>query len=201
MKLPELIIIGTRNAHKIEEINDKLRGLPSEFKGLDAYPDAPDVVEDGETFLDNACKKAGELAQATGEWVMADDSGLEVDALGGAPGVLSARYAGVHGDYEGNNRKLLSEMAGVPAEKRTARFCCVIALAKPGGGIVFTVEGTMEGLIAEKPKGRHGFGYDPVFYLPDRERTVAELTLEEKNQISHRARAVEAFREKLLSLS
>ena len=201
MKLPELIIIGTRNAHKIEEINDKLRGLLPEFKGLDAYPDAPEVVEDGKTFLKNASKKAGELARATGEWVMADDSGLEVDALGGAPGVFSARYAGVHGDYEGNNRKLLREMTGIPAEKRTARFRCVIALAEPGGEIVFTVEGTMEGLIAEKPKGKHGFGYDPVFYLPDRECMVAELTLEEKNQISHRARAVEAFREKLLSLS
>ncbi len=201
MKPPELIIIGTRNAHKIEEINDKLRGLPLEFKGLDAYPDAPEIVENGETLLENAIKKAGELARATGEWVMADDSGLEVDALGGAPGVLSARYAGVHGDYEGNNRKLLREMAGIPTGKRTARFRCIIALAKPGGEIAFTVEGTVEGLIAEEPKGKHGFGYDPVFYLPDRGCTVAELTLEEKNQISHRARAVNAFRKRLLSLS
>jgi XTP/dITP diphosphohydrolase len=200
MKPPKRIVIGTRNRHKIEEIRAKLRGLQMDFPGLDSFPEAPEVVEDGESFLDNASKKARELARVLSEWVMADDSGLEVDALEGAPGVLSARYAGVHGDYEGNNRKLLKELAGVPAAERGARFHCVIALAKPGGEIAFTVEGVVEGVIAESPRGRHGFGYDPVFYLPGRGCTVAELTLEEKNLVSHRARAVEAFRKKIISL-
>lgn len=199
MKLPKRIIIGTRNAHKIEEIRDRLRGVSVEFISLDSYPDAPEVVEDGKTFVENAAKKAGELARATGEWVMADDSGLEVDALDGAPGIFSARYAGTHGDYEGNNHKLLREMAGLPPDKRTARFRCAIVLAKPDGTTAFTVEGTFPGLITEEPRGKNGFGYDPVFYLPDRGCTVAELTLEEKNRISHRAIAVEAFRRKLPS--
>jgi len=131
---------------------------------------------------------------------MADDSGLMVDALGGAPGIYSARYAGEHGDYKANNEKLLREMAGVEEDKRGARFVCVIALADAVGKVAFTVEGVFEGEIAQKEIGENGFGYDPVFYLSEQRRTVAEMTLEEKNRVSHRALALRAFRRKLLEM-
>ena len=152
-----------------------------------------DILEYG-----NAVKKATTLARTLGLPVVADDSGLRVDALDGRPGVMSARYAGVHGDYEANNRKVLREMANVPAQKRTARFVTVVAFAKPDG-LVFIAEGKVEGLIATEPRGANGFGYDPIFLLPERGVTMAQLTLAEKNAVSHRARAIEAFCEKLAS--
>jgi XTP/dITP diphosphohydrolase len=154
------------------------------------------VEEDGETFCDNAVKKATVIAKAIGEWALADDSGLEVDALGGAPGVYSARYAGLdhHGERNDreNNAKLLKELAGVPISRRTARFRSVIALASPEGK-VWTAEGICEGYIGLEPRGEKGFGYDPLFYLPEYGLTMAELTEEEKNRISHRAKAMERF--------
>ncbi len=198
--MPETIVIGTGNAHKVVEIRDALRSVPVKLLDLTAFADVPEVIEDRDSFAGNASKKACEIAQALGCWVMADDSGLVVDALGGAPGIYSARYAGEHGDYKANNEKLLREMAGVPEEKRGARFVCVIALADPVGKVAFTVEGIFEGKIAQKEIGENGFGYDPVFYPPEQGRTVAEMTLEEKNRVSHRALALKAFRKRLLGM-
>ena len=190
------IVIGTRNRKKLKEIEAILRGLPVELASLDAWPDAPEVVEDGATFEANAIKKAAETADATGEWVMADDSGLEVEALGGEPGVYSARFAGPEQDDHANIRKLLAELDGVPAEERGAAFRCVIALAKPGE-VLFTTEGRLEGAIAFEPRGHNGFGYDPVFEVKNLGKTTAELSPEEKNRISHRGNALRAFRERL----
>jgi XTP/dITP diphosphohydrolase len=198
------IVLGTNNRHKVEEIREKiarsaaLRALDErvEIAPLSEFPSTPEVVEDRDTFEGNAVKKATTLARALGLPVVADDSGLQVDALDGRPGVMSARYAGVHGDYEANNRKVLREMADVPAERRTARFMTVVAFARPEG-LVFTTEGKVEGLITTEPRGRNGFGYDPIFLLPERGVTMAEMTLSEKNSISHRARAIESFCEKL----
>jgi XTP/dITP diphosphohydrolase len=193
------IVVGTRNPNKLAEIQAILRGLPVELVGLGAFPDAPEVHEDGDTFEANAAKKAVTLADALGEWVMADDSGLEVDALGGQPGVMSARYAGVTHDDAANNCKLLAELDRVPTEQRTAAFRCVIALARPGQ-LLLTSEGRCEGRIAFAPRGRGGFGYDPLFEQPDLGKTFGELACDHKNRISHRARALEAFREKLTDL-
>jgi len=198
------IVLGTSNPHKVAEIRRKLQrsaslralGVPLEVLPLSDFPDAPEVVEDRDTFEGNAVKKACELARALGLPVMADDSGLQVDALSGAPGVISARYSGTHGAYAANNAKVLAEMRGVPEEKRTARFVCVIAFADPAG-LIFTTEGKVEGRIAPEPKGDGGFGYDPIFYLPELRVTMAQLSLAEKNRLSHRARAIESFCEKL----
>ena len=200
MTIPKTIVIGTANAHKVVEIRDALRDVPVELLDLSAFGDVPDVVEDLDTFVGNASKKAAEIARAVGRWTMADDSGLVVDALGGAPGVYSARYAGGHGDYKANNEKLLREMSGVLDERRAARFVCVIALADSTGEIAFTVEGLFEGRIAQEEIGANGFGYDPIFYPRHESRTVAEMTLDEKNRISHRALALRAFREELLRM-
>ncbi len=192
------LVIATGNKNKIREIQDKfsvIEGL--ELVTLGEFPDPPEVIEDGDTFLDNASKKAKAIAAYTGLPAMADDSGLVVDALGGRPGVLSARYGGATADDTAKNQMILEEMRGVPADKRTARFVCVIAVAFPGGR-AFYAEGTCEGTITETMKGSHGFGYDPIFYLPDRGKAMAELPLEEKNKISHRARALEAMRELLI---
>jgi XTP/dITP diphosphohydrolase len=193
------ILIGTTNPHKLQEVRDILHGLPVELITPDETSPLPEVVEDGRTFKENAVKKAVECARFTWEWTVADDSGLEVDALGGEPGVRSARYAGEDVSYENNNRKLLDALKDIPKERRTARFVCVIALARPEG-LVFVVEGECSGLISEEHRGEHGFGYDPVFYPAGHTKTFAELGPEIKNQISHRARALEKFREKLLAL-
>ncbi len=190
------IIIGTRNPKKREEIVELLKGLPVKLLGIEDYPGLPEVEEDGRTFQENAVKKATTLAKLTGEWVMAEDSGLEVDSLNGLPGVRSARYAGEKATYDENNRKLLKAMEGIPPEKRTARFRCVIALASPQG-ILFVVEGQCEGLVSQETRGEQGFGYDPVFYLPGYGKTFAELGPAVKNRISHRAQALRKFREML----
>lgn len=193
------ILVGTTNTDKLREIREILKDLPVELVGPEGFPPLPKVIEDGETFHDNAVKKATEWAHATGEWTMAEDSGLEVDILGGQPGVLSARYAGAGANYEENNQKLLKALKGVPLERRTAVFRCTIALASPEG-LAFVVEGECAGLIAEEPRGSHGFGYDPVFYLPEYDKTFAELDPEIKNQVSHRTRALKKFKERLLTL-
>ncbi len=194
------LVIATGNRNKIREIQEKfsaIRGLT--LVPLSDFPDPPEVVEDGTSFLENARKKAVEIAAYTGLPAMADDSGLVVDALDGRPGILSARYGGESADDAARNRLILEEMRGVPAEKRTARFVCVIAVEFPGSRH-FTAEGTCEGLITEEMKGSHGFGYDPIFFLPDMCKTMAELPLEKKNKISHRARALEKMREILMKL-
>lgn len=200
MSGPEVVVVATRNRHKVEELARILAGLPVRLEPLDAVaPDAPDLEEAEETFEGNARSKALQAAALTGLPVIADDSGLEVDALGGAPGVLSARFAGRHGDTPANNALLLERLSAVPDEERTARFRCVIAYcdpAEPGPGgapAVRTFHGTCEGRIARGPRGEGGFGYDPLFLLPDRGLTVAELGPEEKDAVSHRGRAARAL--------
>ena len=185
------LIAATRNRHKLEEIREILSDLDVEILDLDAFPDVPPVEEDGLTFEANAIKKARETTLATGKWTMADDSGLEVDALGGDPGVHSARYAGEPVDYEANNRKLLKALEGVSGRK--ARFRCVIAICSPEGNIM-TVNGTCEGHISERCTGTAGFGYDPLFVPDGHSLTFAELGQEVKNGISHRSVALENAR-------
>ena len=179
------IVVATRNRHKLDEIRAIL-GVPDLLSAFD-FPNVPDVVEDGATFEANAIKKAVALARATGLRALADDSGLEVDALGGAPGVYSARYAGEPANHARNNEKLLHAMAG--RTDRTARFRCVLALAGPDGS-VHVVDGRCEGRIIDELRGTEGFGYDPLFVPDGFDKTFAELSSEEKNRISHRGRAL-----------
>lgn len=183
------LLIATRNAHKLAEIQQIFPVQGLELVSALDFPDIPDVVEDGQTLEANAVKKAVTLSVATGFYALADDTGLEVDALEGAPGVYSARYAGEPCDYAANNRKLLAALAGV--EDRAAQFRCVIALSEPSGKAQF-VEGICRGRMATKASGDQGFGYDPLF-VPDGEtRTFAEMAADEKNRISHRGRALRA---------
>jgi len=190
------LVVGTRNRKKKEEIEKILEDIPVRLQSLADYPDAPEVEEDAGTFEGNACKKALTLAGALNQWVVADDSGLEVDALAGRPGVYSARYAGPGASDEARCRKLLAELAGVPEEKRGARFRCAVAVARPGE-VLFTVEGRSSGCIAEEMRGAHGFGYDPIFFYPDHGCTFAQMTPEQKNSVSHRGRALTLFKKKL----
>jgi len=188
----EEILLATRNPDKVRELAALLGDLGIRIRTLADFPTAPEVEEDGTTCEANALKKAREIALATGLPSVADDTGLEVDALGGRPGVFAARYAGEDASYEDNCRKLLKELAGVPPARRTARFLTVAALAMPGGH-ARVATGTLVGVIAERCVGSQGFGYDPVFLLPELGRTLAELTAEEKNRISHRAKAFRAM--------
>ncbi len=195
------LVLATRNRHKVEEIRAILAGLDVDLSSFLEYPDIPDVVEDGATLEKNAIKKARAVADATGLPALADDTGLEVDALGGAPGVRSARYAGDEPDYERNNEKLLRELEGVPDGERRARFRCVVALAVPGGD-TRTVEGVTVGVILRARRGSGGFGYDPLFLPDGSDKAYAEMTGAEKNAVSHRGRAVRSARgliEKLLA--
>ena len=187
------MLLATRNAHKAEEIGRITRGLGIEWVHLGAFPDIPEVEEDGATLEDNAAKKAVLPARASGLWTLADDSGLEVEVLGGQPGVRSARYAGDGCDYDANNVKLLEALKGTPAADRRAAFRCVMALASPEGRVILE-QGKVDGVIADAPRGRGGFGYDPLFLLPEEGKTFAELSSEEKNRISHRFRALDAMR-------
>lgn len=191
------LLVATNNPHKCEELNAMLEGLDVSLLTLDDYPEAPEVVEDGETFEANACKKASEMAVFTGVHAMADDSGLCVDALDGRPGVRSARYAGPNPTREKLCRKLLGEMSGIPPQERTAAFHCCAAMSNPEGDILFTVHGTCEGHITEEMQGEGGFGYDPVFYYPPAESTFAEMDRAHKNRVSHRAQALQKFRTEL----
>lgn len=185
----EEVVLATRNVDKAEELAALLSGLGIKIRTLAEFPDAPDVVEDGATCEANAVKKARAIAEYTGLPAVADDTGLMVDALGGRPGVFAARYAGERASYEDNWRKLLKELEGIPRERRTARFIAVAAIAWPGTEKVDVVEGVLQGLIAEAPMGAQGFGYDPVFLIPESGKTLAQLSREEKNSISHRAKA------------
>ena len=182
------IIFASRNRGKIKELQALLMDSGVTLYSLEDYPDLPDIKEDGNSFLENALKKAKTVAELTGEAVLADDSGLEVKALNGAPGIYSARYAGEEGDDGKNIMKLLNDLQGVPPAGREAVFRCILALCRPDG-CYQTFDGSWDGRIAEAPAGKGGFGYDPVFYLPERGVTVAELPAEIKNGISHRAKA------------
>jgi XTP/dITP diphosphohydrolase len=186
------LLLATRNAGKVRELRELLAGSGIELETLAGHPEVGDVAETGRTFEDNAALKAAHAARASGLWAVGEDSGLEVDALGGAPGVRSARYAGVHGDDAANNARLLRELTG--AEQRRARYVCALALASPEGEVVVGARGACEGQIATEPRGSGGFGYDPLF-VPERlpQQTMAELTPEQKNAISHRAQALHAF--------
>jgi len=182
------IVLATSNIGKLREYGRLLELPDIELLSLSDFPGLADVEETGATFKENALIKAGAAAKATGCIALADDSGLTVDILSGRPGVLSARYAGEGASDEDNNKKLLNELADVPIEKRGAAFVCVIAVVHPDGRSV-TAAGRRDGYIASAPKGKSGFGYDPIFYLPDKNRTMAEVPLETKNLISHRAAA------------
>lgn len=191
------LLIATRNAHKLEEIQAIFNVPGLEIVSAFDFPDIPDVVEDGETLEANAIKKAVTLATATGLWALADDTGLEVDALNGAPGVYSARYAGEPTDYAANNRKLLAALDG--ESNRAAQFRCVVALSEPSGRAQY-VEGICRGVIADALRGTNGFGYDPLFVPDGFNRTFAELSSDEKNAISHRGRALERAHEEWTTL-
>ncbi len=180
------LLIATRNAHKLDEIRGLLPGV--EIVGTEGWPGVPDPEETGATFEANAAIKAEAWRDATGLPTLADDSGLEVEALGGAPGVRSARYAGAHGDTAANNAKLLRELAGVPAAGRGARFVCALALAVPGEA-TRTLRGECRGRIVEAARGAGGFGYDPLFVPEGEAKTFGELPAETKARLSHRARA------------
>ena len=182
------LVLATRNPDKGRELAALLGGLGIQIRTLAEFSAVPEVEEDGETCEANAIKKAREVAHSTGLPSVADDTGLEVDALGGRPGVFAARYAGEHATYEDNCRKLLRELEGVSKQARHARFLTVAAIAFPGGDIHVT-QGSLEGAIAEHPIGDRGFGYDPVFLVPEYGKSLAQLTIEEKNCISHRAKA------------
>jgi XTP/dITP diphosphohydrolase len=194
---PIPLALGTRNRKKGLELaqliappwepNPRLERLA--VRTLDEFPGAPDVVEDADTFAGNARKKASETARALGMWVLADDSGLTVDALGGAPGVHSARFAGGHGDDEANNRKVLEMLAEVPDDRRGAAFVCRLALADSSGNVRLEAEGSCRGRITREPRGPGGFGYDPLFLIPEYHKTFGELSALVKHQLSHRARA------------
>lgn len=187
------LVLATRNEGKVRELTALLMPLGIQVVSLAAYPELPEIPEEGDTFEANALTKARTVAAHTGRLAMADDSGLEVEALNGAPGVHSARFAGEPRDDRRNNEKLLRLLEGVPWEKRRARFRCVIALVTPEGAERIT-EGTCEGFISHELRGTGGFGYDPLFYLPEFKQTFAELGLDTKNRISHRARALVAAR-------
>lgn len=171
-----------------------LEDLDIEIVSLNDYENFPDVVEDGNSFFENALKKAKIISEHTGEIVLSDDSGLEVDYLGGEPGVYSSRYSGEYGTDDTNIKKLLGSLEGVPIDKRSASFVCILVLYLPEGRY-FDFEGRLQGLISDSPAGDGGFGYDPVFFLSDKGLTVAQLPSDVKNQISHRARAIEKLKE------
>lgn len=184
------LLVATTNQGKLRELRQLLAPLAFDLVGLDELDDPPVVKEDGATFKDNAIKKALTLARFSGYPALADDSGLSVDVLAGAPGVFSARYAGEQGDDKANNLKLVKELQRIPVNQRKAHFHCCIALAWPDGRCS-TVEGRVDGLIIDQERGINGFGYDPLFLVPEYGKTMAELPVEIKNRISHRGRALQ----------
>ncbi len=185
------LLLATRNLHKLEEFRAIFSDLPLRMVSLSEIQLNVDVEETGNSFAENAELKARAYEQMSHLLTLADDSGLEIDALGGAPGVHSARYLGKETSYEERFRVILEQLKGIPLDQRTARFRCVIALAEPKGNI-HIVEGVVEGVIADRPRGSHGFGYDPIFFLPELGKTFAELEPVDKNRISHRARAAQS---------
>ena len=199
------VLFATSNEHKVGEVRAILAPLGISVRSLSDVSEAPDEpVEDGATFEDNARLKARYYASALGVTCIAEDSGLEVDALGGAPGVYSARYSGEEGPRarrdQANNEKLLRELASVPTERRQARFVCVASVSDPTGRILAEARGTYEGIIATEARGTGGFGYDPLLFLPDRGCTSAELSPEEKHARSHRGQAFRVLAQALATL-
>jgi XTP/dITP diphosphohydrolase len=182
------VYLASTNSGKLREFRHAAEGRGIEVELLPGIENLPVCIEDGQTFEENACKKALYYSEWTDGMVFADDSGLCVDALGSRPGIYSARYAGQEADDEANNQKLLLELDGVPPSKRTAHYVCIIALAQRGQ-ILTVVEGTAEGLIQNEPRGRGGFGYDPYFFFPPLNQTFAELKIDEKFEVSHRGKA------------
>jgi XTP/dITP diphosphohydrolase len=186
------VVLATRNRHKVEELRRILAPYDIELLSLTDFPDAPDVAETGETFAQNATLKASAVAQATGLPAVADDSGLEVDALNGMPGIFSARWSGQHGDDAANLDLLLAQISDVPDERRGAAFVCAAVAATPSGRVVIVEEHLRGSLIRER-RGTNGFGYDPVFVPQGERRTTAEMSAEEKDAISHRGQAFRAL--------
>ena len=190
------IIFATGNQGKMKEIKMILGDMDVEVLSLKEAGIEADIVEDGATFEENAVIKAKTIMEMTGDIVLADDSGLEIDYLNKEPGIYSARYMGEDTSYDIKNNNLIGRLNGVPDEERTARFVCVIAVAFPNGDVL-TTEGTIEGMIGYEIKGSNGFGYDPIFYLPQHQCTTAELDMELKNELSHRGKALRAMKEEL----
>lgn len=186
------IVIATSNPHKLLEVKEILKDLPYEFVGLNELPDIPEIEETGKTLLENSLIKARTVHKITGLPTVADDTGLEVNYLNGAPGVKSARYAGENATYQDNLNKLLKDLEGVPLAERQAQFRTVISFIN--NEREHWVEGLVKGIIIDELRGESGFGYDPVFYIPDLKKTFAELSMEQKNKISHRGLALEKFR-------
>jgi XTP/dITP diphosphohydrolase len=199
-RAPLVLVLATRNRGKVRELEALLADLPVRVRTLDDYPDVPVLPEVGRTFAENATGKAAAVARATGQVALADDSGLEVDALGGAPGVDSATFLGPHATDDDRNRWVLARLRGLAEGLRTARYRAAIAVAAPDG-TVRIFEGTCEGRIADAPRGHGGFGYDPIFVVPAYGRTMAELPPDLKNRISHRAKALAAARAYLAELA
>lgn len=189
-------IVATKNEGKLKEIRKVLEGMPFEVISMVQAGINDDIEENGKTFEENSYIKASYIARITGEIVMADDSGLEVDCIDGAPGIYSARFNGIGAKDIDNNNKLLTMMSNVPMEERSARFVSAICVVLPDGNN-FTVRGTCEGYIGFDPKGDKGFGYDPLFYLPEFKKTMAEMNLDEKNKVSHRGKALKLMIEEL----
>jgi XTP/dITP diphosphohydrolase len=193
------VVIATRNPGKVVELRRILEPYDVDLVDLGAFPDAPDVAETGDSFAANALLKAHAVAEATGLVAVADDSGLAVDALGGMPGIFSARWSGRHGDDAANLQLVLAQLADVPDERRGAAFICAAAAASPDGGEL-VVEGRMSGSLIRAPRGSNGFGYDPVFVPVDEDRTTAEMSAADKDAISHRGRAFRALAPRLAEL-
>jgi len=194
------LILASRNRKKLREIAELLTGLNVVLVSAADFAEAPEVEETGQTFAENAALKAGTVAAATGHWTIADDSGLAVDMLDGAPGVYSARYAGPQSNDRQNNEKLLAQLRDVPDDRRGAQFVCCLALADPQCQIRVQVEGRCRGRLLHEPRGQSGFGYDPLFWIPEYRKTFAELTLTTKGVLSHRARAFERLIPQLAGL-
>jgi XTP/dITP diphosphohydrolase len=189
-----VLVVGTRNPKKREELLEILGDLGLELRDLTQFPDAPEVLEDGKTFEENARKKAAELARHLKQWVLGEDSGLVVPGLNGRPGVYSARYAGKQGDDEANNQRLLAELAPLPEDRRAAYYVCTAALADPTGEVRAVVEGRCHGVITRERRGTGGFGYDPLFLIPEYHKTFGELSARVKHALSHRGRALAQLR-------
>ena len=197
---PRVLVVGTGNIGKLREIRTILGNLPWTIKSLNDYGTISSPDEEGDTYAQNAIAKAQYYASATSEWSLADDSGLEVRVLGGAPGLFSARYAGESASDEDRRRLLLSQLQQHTASDRSARFVCAVAIARPEGDLAAIVEGTCEGVIVNEPRGFSGFGYDPLFQPDGYDRTFAELADSVKNSISHRANALARARAFLLTV-
>jgi XTP/dITP diphosphohydrolase len=189
-----VLVVGTRNPKKRVEILEILGDLGAELRDLTSLPDAPEVEENGRTFAENARKKATQLAFALRQWVLGEDSGLVVPGLQGRPGVYSARYAGKQGGDAANNARLLAELAPLPEDHRAAFYVCTAALADPEGNVQAVVEGRCHGIIVREPRGTGGFGYDPLFLIPEYHQTFGELSSRVKHALSHRARALAQLR-------